>query len=427
MPLILSSLLRKTAAAMTLLATVTVGLSAAQGTATAAAPQVEAAVPQVAAAPMASAAGLTGPRLTQIVTQALHQTTLGISYLYAGGHGPTPAPLNSHVDCSGFVRELYYWAFGADIGGGSADSIIRLSGKFTKTSNPVPGDVVLLGNNRQAPAYHAGIFVGDIDGHPAMVGSPTTGQNIKIQPGLDAHWVPMLMGYWHYNGATAADSGSRTPAPVAVPKANGRFDRLSGKQGGFSMGGWAFDPQNSAASNTVAVLVDGRTVAVVGTPLLRGDVNQALHVTGSHGFSYGIRASVGRHNVCLTARPAGTSSTASSLGCRAVVTPGATRGSFDKATGTSKAITISGWAFDTQSPTAGNRVRVTIDGRTLPDIATSQLRADVNRIFGVTGNHGFSAKLVAGAGRHTVCTVSLPTSTSSVQSALGCRTVTVPA
>ena len=107
-----------------------------------------------------------------MVTQAIHQTTLGTMYLTGGGHGPQPAPLGSRVDCSGFIRQMYHWAFGTDIGNGTADSVIRLSGQFVRTTRPVPGDVALIGSSGNAPAYHAGIYLGIMNGQEAMAAAP---------------------------------------------------------------------------------------------------------------------------------------------------------------------------------------------------------------------------------------------------------------
>src|ERR1700712_2324056 len=133
-----ASMLRNARTVGVVLGSVVIAFTGIQGTGSASTPRAAATVLSAAAAPSA--------RLTKLVTEAKRQTTLGIPYLYAGGHGARPAPLNSHVDCSGLVRELYNYAFGVDIGGGSGDGMIRTSGKFTKTNSPVPGDVVLLGN-----------------------------------------------------------------------------------------------------------------------------------------------------------------------------------------------------------------------------------------------------------------------------------------
>ncbi len=272
-----------------------------------------------AVAPMsatAAAAASHPPRLTKMVAEAIHQTTLHISYSYGGGHGPRPAPLNSHVDCSGFVREMYGYAFGIDIGSGSGDSMVRLSGKFVKTSHPVPGDVVLLGHGGRAPAYHSGIYIGMIGGHPAMVASPQTGSNIKIQQWYNRSGRADLMGYWHFKGATAADSH-----PLVRPKTDGRFDTATGTHGGIRLTGWVLDPQRPAGAGSVAVTIDNRLVAALPANILRADVNRVKRVTGNHGFAASITFPRGRHIVCVTARPAGTSSAGANLGCKAVTVP----------------------------------------------------------------------------------------------------------
>ena len=406
------TVLRKTVLSTVAVATVTLGLGVGQGAATAAAPLAS-------AAPMATT--VQDSRLTKLVTEAKTQTTLGIPYLYGGGHGPTPAPLRSRVDCSGFVRELYKYAFGVDIGSGSGDSIVRQSGKFTRTANPVPGDVALFGNSGSAPAYHAGIYVGLINGHPAIAASPTTGSNIKIQQWYSSYWAGDLMGYWHYNGAIAVDSAQL----VQQPRMEGRFENTTGTPGGLRLWGWTIDPQRKASSATVAVSIDNRLIAYLPTNALRADVNQTKGVTGNHGFSAAIPFPVGRHTVCVTARSAGTSTTAVALGCKAVTVPVPTRGSFGTATGSARAFAVTGWAYDPSLPAASNVVRVTLDGRVLTNIRAFLARPDVNRTYGITGGHGFAVRLAAAAGPHTVCTISLPASTNSFARSLGCKVVTV--
>ena len=415
-------MLKKSTMITALFATIVAGLVAGQGSATAASP-LNSVFPRAISADLLAAATSPGARLTRLVAEALHQTTLGIPYLYAGGHGSRPAALNSEVDCSGFVRELYYYAFGVDIGGGSGDSSIRLSGEFTKTSHPVPGDVALLGNGGSAPAYHSGIYIGTVNGHPAMAASPTTGENIKVQAGLDSYFAGDLMGYWHYRGATPADSGSLAPPP---PHLRGSLDAVSAGVDGFSAAGWVLDPQRTAGSAAAAVVLDGGQAAVVGTGRTRPDVNQVFGVTGAHGFVAGIGASPGRHTVCVNARPLGTSSVAISLGCRVItVSAAATLGSFDRATGANRTFQMAGWAFDTRAPSASNVVRVTADGRLVALIRTSDVRPDVNRFFRVTGSHGFVTRILATPGRHTICALSLPISAASAPANLGCKIVAV--
>ena len=411
-----ASMLRNATKIGVVLGTVVIAFAGIQGAAGASTQRSASAVLSAAAAPT--------PRLTKLVAEAKHQTTLGIPYLYAGGHGTNPAPLNSRVDCSGLVRELYHYAFGVDIGGGSGDGMIRLSGKFTRTSRPVPGDVVLLGNGGSAPAYHSGIYIGTVKGEAAMVGSPTTGQNIKVQQSRGGTWGGDLMGYWHYNGATAKDSGSQTAQPT--PRVRGSLDAVSARVGGFSVAGWALDPQRMTGAATAQVLLDGRQVAAIGTSVVRSDVNRTFGTSGTHGFSAALSAGPGRHTVCINARPSGTSSVAVPLGCRAVtVPPTPTRGSFDRISGARGSFAAYGWAYDVWTPAASNPVRLTLDGRVAATVRPTGMRADVNRMFHLSGTHGFAARIAATPGRHTVCALSLPMTASSAAKNLGCRAVVV--
>ncbi len=371
-----------------------------------------------APAPAAAAAAVTGPRLTKMVTQAIHQTTLGTMYLTGGGHGPQPAPLGSRVDCSGFIRQMYHWAFGTDIGNGTADSVIRLSGQFVRTTRPVPGDVALIGSSGNAPAYHAGIYLGIMNGQEAMAAAPAPGQSIKIERGYLRYWSGELMGYWHYKGATAADSG-----PVVTAKMTGHFDAAAGTPAGVRVAGWAVDPQRKTSSATVGVSIDNRPAVAVPTRGLRADVNRVMRATGLHGFSTVVAfAKPGRHTVCITARPAGTSTAPVSLGCKSVVVPGPARGAFDSASGSKLSYTVRGWAFDPATAATPSVVRMTVDGRA-KDIRAGSARADVNRIFRITGNHGFSLRLAATKGRHTVCATALPLSGKSFALPLGCKQI----
>lgn len=192
-----------------------------------AAPAGRPAVRPLTAAPMLAAA--TAPhtqRLVAVVTAGMQGISQHIPYVYGGGHGATPS-VAAGADCSGYIRWAYYQGFGIDIGNGSADGIIRTSGNFVRVASPVPGDVALFGNGGRAPAYHAGIYVGQQNGRAAMAAEVQTGEPARIQ----YVWGD-LMGYYRYRGVTAADlppagfdgfhlvsapSASRVNAAVADP------------------------------------------------------------------------------------------------------------------------------------------------------------------------------------------------------------------
>ena len=73
------------------------------------------------------------------------------------------------------------------------------------------------------------------------------------------------------------------------------------------------------------------------------------------------------------------------------------RANTDEATGGIGTVTVRGWGYDTDDPSASIAVHVYIGGPAGTDSAevhvlkTDQNRPDVNKAFGISGNHGFSA------------------------------------
>jgi hypothetical protein len=92
------------------------------------------------------------------------------------------------------------------------------------------------------------------------------------------------------------------------------------------------------------------------------------------------------------------------------VPPGSTPGNLDSLTAGGIA---SGWVFDTRNSSESLTVNIYIDGNRLAGAETGTLltttttniyRPDVNKAYGITGNHGFSVQLPASAtqGPHTI-------------------------
>jgi probable HAF family extracellular repeat protein len=75
----------------------------------------------------------------------------------------------------------------------------------------------------------------------------------------------------------------------AVPRPIGVFDEVRQLDGVIR--GWSYDPKHSAISNTIQIFFDGPsgtgTLVHSGpTTVLRGDVNSAYDITGTHGFEF---------------------------------------------------------------------------------------------------------------------------------------------
>ncbi|MDQ2738827.1 MAG: C40 family peptidase, partial [Actinomycetota bacterium] len=154
-----------------------------------------------------------------------------IPYVYGGGHGTRPGATGGGYDCSGFVRYLYYRAFGVDFRGGTADNLLH-SGRFVRTSHPVPGDLAFFNYEGGSYADHVGVYIGG----GQMVNAPHTGANVGIKSfGFG------LLGYYHYRGATAADSVSTLPTrtTIAISSTNVRPGQRSIITGSLTVGGLA--------------------------------------------------------------------------------------------------------------------------------------------------------------------------------------------
>ena len=222
------------------------------------------------------------------------------------------------------------------------------------------------------------------------------------------------------------------PKPKAIPKASGFLDKATTTAGAIRVQGWSLDPQYSSPSNWVTVLLDGRTVAHLRANQVRGDVNRRVHVVGRHGFLGTIKATPGRHTVCVVGMKYASSTTKSvtlARGCKTVsVPPFLLSGHVDQVTGTAGGIHITGWAYDPQHREATRTVRILLDGRAVANVQTSKLRTSVNQAIHLTGTHGFDTVVKAGAGGHTVQVVAIPTGAmTSHAKVLITTAVTVPA
>lgn len=205
----------------------------------------------------------------------------------------------------------------------------------------------------------------------------------------------------------------------------GSFDGISLDGSTIAVSGWTYDPQNVSASNTVSVKLNGGAATTVTANGSRSDVNSALGLTGSHGYSTSLTARAGANQVCVTATTVNGQATAD-LGCKSVTytPPLPAVGSIDVVARTGSSIAVSGWAYDPSNKAISNQVHVYVNG-VGTQLFADKSRTDVNAAFGLTGNHGFANTVPAPSGAAEVCMFSISMSGGD-NTLLGCRTLAAP-
>ncbi|GAB2452095.1 hypothetical protein HD599_002546 [Conyzicola lurida] len=218
---------------------------------------------------------------------------------------------------------------------------------------------------------------------------------------------------------------TRSGAPI------GSFDTSTGGVGTVSVGGWALDPDTTAA--TRIDLYVGKTLGYsFPANTARSDVAALYPGYGAaHGFATTVKAPAGTHNVCAYAINVGAGSN-KLLGCktttvRAAVADGGRVpvGSLDIVKGQANGIQVGGWTLDPDT-SAPIQVHFYID-KVGSSINADQQRSDIAALYPANGGaHGFSATLPASKGTHNICAYGINTGTGG-HLTLGCRTVTVGA
>ena len=194
----------------------------------------------------------------------------------------------------------------------------------------------------------------------------------------------------------------------------------------IAMSGWAIDPDSSEPT-VVHVYLDG-ALTQLWADKPRPDIATVYPGYGiNRGFSSDIATTQGAHQVCVFAIniPSGAHTL---MGCREAIVGQVNRnaptGSLDLASGGDASVLVAGWAID-RDVTEPVNVHVYVDS-TLTPIVASNTRADVAAAFpGASFRSGFSARISATPGSHTVCAYAIDANLIGPHTLLGCRTVTV--
>ncbi|MBO3093940.1 hypothetical protein [Cellulomonas dongxiuzhuiae] len=185
--------------------------------------------------------------------------------------------------------------------------------------------------------------------------------------------------------------------------------------------GWAIDPDTDDPI-TVHLYV-GADARSFRADVSRPDVDAVYRRGDRHGYVAAMDAPPGRHEACAWALNTDATSGNTLLGCRSVDVPNPMRGVVDTVAPEASGVTVTGWAYDPDSPAISSTVRVTVDG--VPTAVVADVpRVDVDAAYGVGAFHGFHVRVPAAPGPRTVCVVALKAA-PGVDLTLGCRQVTV--
>ena len=209
--------------------------------------------------------------------------------------------------------------------------------------------------------------------------------------------------------------------------------------------GWTFDPGTPAASIPVHVYVTDPAGKTTSHPFTadkpKADVNAIMGVTGNHGYRADVPITLsGQYTACAYGLAVSKFNLGNSLlGCKSIsAQPTAAPIGYVETTSVNSAatvasITVKGWSLDPGTPSASIPVHVYVtapDGTTTSTAHTAdQVRADVNGVMAVTGNHGYQASIpISKAGTYRVCVYGLAVSSLPLgNTLLGCQVTTANA
>jgi GH25 family lysozyme M1 (1,4-beta-N-acetylmuramidase) len=262
-------------------------------------------------------------------------------------------------------------------------------------------------------AGHPG--AGNLHGLATTV-STTPGTHTVCLDAIDTSFASLVA---HLNCTTATVTPALPYGGIQSAVADGT--------GRVSLTGWTIDPDTLTTSTRVNVLVDGKTLATATANVSRPDIGAGHPGAGNlHGLATTVSTTPGTHTVCLDAIDTSFATLVRRLNCKTVtVTPRNPIGVYGSAVvDTAGHLTVSGWTFDPDTPTAPVRVKAYVDGIGLPSLLATVSRLDVARTYPDAGAlHGFAISAQVSSGRHTVCVWAADTSFPTRTVQLGCRTV----
>lgn len=210
----------------------------------------------------------------------------------------------------------------------------------------------------------------------------------------------------------------------------GELTTVTPDAGSLTVAGWAYD-YDTTASVTIETTIDGVPAPKKTSTGLTSTVANPRSGATTTGYEQRHSAVAGNHTVCTSAVDPLTGSKVS-LGCKEVTVANTLpRSNLEGVWSTPGMITMTGWAFDVDSP-APLRIDVYLTNTqtgaaTVTPIYADVPRSDVDAVYGAGANRGFTAHLPVVAGTYDLCAyaINVPDGTNPLVG-LWCSRVTVP-
>lgn len=193
------------------------------------------------------------------------------------------------------------------------------------------------------------------------------------------------------------------------------MDTLVQKSPGFTVTGWAADP-DTANPVTVRISADGTLLGTV-------TANGTGTTHSGHRFTASYALAAGKHTVCVSAVNVGSGANSAGL-CKAITLNFDPFGRVNSTTRVSGStdIQVGGWAIDPDT-TKPISVRITRDGTLVSTVVAGQSRTDVQATYPAYGAlHGYAVRVPADDQEHKICAVGVNVAKGADRS-LGCRII----
>lgn len=215
--------------------------------------------------------------------------------------------------------------------------------------------------------------------------------------------------------------GWNTPLTQRTPV--GKVESIVPDRGQVTISGWAWDPDVSRPIN-VHVYIDGKA-AVAHADADRPDLASQLGTAPTtRGWSHTRELSNGNHQVCVYAIDVGPGPNPLLGTCQDFTINTRTPiGSIDAVVHDTGQISVSGWAWDPDTPSPTD-VHVYVDGVAVAAVRADLDRPDVARVHNTAPTRGFAYTRAVSPGDHRVCVYIINIGPGD-NPLLGCRDVSV--